>query len=378
VRKSGDQVRITAQLVNARTGAHEWSETYDQHIGNALKLQDAIAASVARALQLTVAPEELNSRATVKSAEAYDLYLRGRHAYDRVDEEGLDEAVTLFQRSLDRDPTSTHAAAWLAATYSTQVIVGSLAPAAGFEQARRSATNAIKLDPNNAGAYVAMAWIHLMYDWDWAGAGRELQKAAALAPGDVVVLSGEAGLSATLGRWDDALRQWRAALSQDPLNADVLQSLSGMQEIHGNLREAEATMRRALEIHPTYAYGHYNVGYILLERGDRDGALREMEQEAISDAKQQGLALVYYALGRKADANAALAALIKEEADGSAFSIAQVYAFRGQSDEAMHWLERAYGQKDPFLWQIKSISLMKRLETDPRYKAFLLKMNLPE
>jgi len=197
-------------------------------------------------------------------------------------------------------------------------------------------------------------------------------------PGDVVVLSGEAGLSATLGRWDDALRQWRAALSQDPLNADVLQSLSGMQEIHGNLREAEATMRRALEIHPTYAYGHYNVGYILLERGDRDGALREIEQEAISDAKQQGLALIYYALGRKADANAALAALIKEEADGSAFSIAQVYAFRGQSDEAMHWLERAYGQKDPFLWQIKSISLMKRLETDPRYKAFILKMNLPE
>jgi tetratricopeptide (TPR) repeat protein len=284
----------------------------------------------------------------------------------------------LFQRALDRDPTSTHAAGWLAATYSAQVLVGSLAPAAGFEQARRSATNAIKLDPNNPRAYVAMAWIHIMYDWDWAAAERELQKAAALAPGDVEVLTGEAGLSGTLGRWGDAWRQGKAALAQDPLNADLLIALGNIQEIRGNLREAEAATRRALEIRPTFAYGHYNLGFILLERGDHDGALREMQQETMNDGKQQGLALVYYALGRKADADAALATLIKEEANGNALDIAQVYAFRGQSDEAMQWLERAYAQKEPYLYQIKDSPLMKGLEADPRYKAFLRKMNLPE
>jgi|SRR5450631_3849855 tetratricopeptide (TPR) repeat protein len=137
-------------------------------------------------------------------------------------------------------------------------------------------------------------------------------------------------------------------------------------------------MRRALDIHPTYSYGHYNLGLIYLERGDRDGALREMQQETIDDGKQQGLALAYYAIGRKADADAALAVLIKEQADGNALDIAQVYAFRGQSDEAMHWLERAYTQKDPWLFQIKISWLMKSLESDPRYKAFLKKMNLPE
>ena len=379
VRNSGDQVRITAQLINTRTGAHEWSDTYDRHIGDVLKLQDAIAGSVARELQLTIAPEELNSHATVKSAEAYDLYLRGRHAFDRGDKEGLEEALMLFQRALDLDPTSTHAAGWIAASYSTQVLVGSLAPAAGFEQARRMATVAVKLDPNNARAYVAMAMIHLMYDWDWAGAERELQKATTLAPGDVEVLSGEAGLSATLGRWDDALRQSKAALSQDPLDANKLVGLSIIQMIRGNLQEAEAAMRRALEIRPSYTYGHYNLGLIFLERGDPDRALREMQQETINDGRQQGLALVYYALGRKADADAALAALIKEQADASALGIAQVYAFRGQSDEAMHWLERAYAQKDPYLSGIKGDWLfMKGLETDPRYKAFLRKMNLPE
>jgi TolB-like protein/Flp pilus assembly protein TadD len=378
VRNSGEQVRITAQLINTRTGAHEWSETYDRHIGDVLKLQDAIAAVVVREMQLTIAPDELSSQASVKNAEAYDLYLRGRHALDRIDSEGFDEAATLFQHALELDPTFADAAAELANTYMFKVAVGSLAPVAGFEQARRMATNALKLDPKNVRARVDMAWIHFMHDWDWAGAERELQQAAILAPHNVDVLSSEAELSADLGRLDDALRQVKTAVAQDPLNADLLQNLSNIQGLRGNSREAEATMRRALDIRPTYAYGHYNLGLIFLERGDRDGALSEMQQETIDDGKQQGLALVYYALGRKADADAALAALIKEQADKSALDIAQVFAFRGQSDEAMHWLDRAYAQKDPWLFHIKGDWLMKGLEADLRYKAFLRKMNFPE
>ena len=188
-------------------------------------------------------------------------------------------------------------------------MAGSLAPTAGFEQARRAATVALKLDPKSVEAHVGMAWIHIMYDWDWAGAERELQQAVTVAPGNVDVLSGEATLSTTLGRWDDALRQIKAALAQDPLDADLLVALSSIQETRGNLREAEAAMRRALDIRPTYAYGHYNLGLILLERGDHDGALREMQQETIDDGKQEGLALAYYALGRKADADTALSQL---------------------------------------------------------------------
>src|SRR5450631_1015759 len=117
VRKSDDQVRITAQLINARTGAHEWSETYDRPFGDVLKLQDALAASVVRELQLTVAPDYLSPRSTLKNTEAYDLYLRGRHAADRWDQDGLDESATLFQQALDRDPTYAHAAVGLAWSY---------------------------------------------------------------------------------------------------------------------------------------------------------------------------------------------------------------------------------------------------------------------
>ncbi len=378
VRKSGDQVRITAQLINTRTGAHEWSETYDRQVGDVLKLQDAIAAAVVRELQLTVASELLNSRSTVTNAEAHNLELRGRHAADRADTDGSDEAVTLFKQALELDPTSADVEADLALTYTGQVLAGSLAQAAGFEQARRAAISALKLDPNNVPAHRAMAWIHIIYDWDWAGAQRELQQATTLAPGKADTLTAEAALSATLGRWDDALRQIKAALAQDPLNIGNLGVLGDIQGARGHWPEAEAGARRALDIHPTSDYGHYNLGLILLERGDRDGALHEMQQETVDDGRQQGLALVYFALGKNAEAEAALAVLIKEQSAGSALDIAQVYAFRGQSDDAMQWLERAYAQKDPYLYKIKCDPLLKNLEGEPRYKAFLKKMNLPE
>ena len=378
VRRSGDQVRTTAQLINARTGTHEWSETYDRQIGYILKLQDSIAAAVARELQLTVATAHLISRSIVKNADVYDLILRGRHAADRIDKEGLDEAVTLFQQALDRDPTSADATAELAYAYVQQVLVGSLKPAVGYEQARRAATNALKRDPKNVMAHVAMAKIHIGYDWDWAGADQELKQVATIAPGNGYVLQSEALLSWTLGRWDDAVKQIKGALAQDPINAETLQYLSSILPSRGHLLEAEAAMRRALEIRPTFAYGHFNVGLILLQRGDPEAALLEMQQETVDDGKQEGLAVVYYALGRRADSDAALAGLLRDRADENSLDIAEVYAFRGQSDEAMHWLERAYAQKAPYLWEIKPDPLLKNIEADPRYKAFLRKMNLPE
>ena len=342
VRNSGDQVRITAQLINTRTGAHEWSETYDRHIGDVLKLEDAISAAVVRELQLSVAPGYSGSGSTVESAEAHDLILRGRHAEDRLDKEGLDEAATLFQEALDRNPRSTDAAAGLAQAYVLQEEVGSLAPDVGFEQARLAAADALKWDPKNVLAHVVMARIHFAYDWDWVAAQRELQQAMTITPGNADVLYGEAVLSQILGREDDALRQTRALLARDPINPSALVELSNIQAARDHLPEAEATMRRVLDIRPTWAYGHYSLGYILLERGDRNGALIEMQQETMDDGKQEGLALVYYALGRKAEADSVLAGMLKDQAAGNALNIAEVYAFRGQSDEAMHWLERAY------------------------------------
>ncbi len=378
VRKSGDQVRITAQLINAHSGAHEWSETYDRSFGDVLKLQDAIAAAVVRELQLTVASGDLQPRSSVKNADAYDLILRGRHAANRFDKQGLDEAVTLLKQAIDRDATLDDAAAQLAFAYYYQGANGFLAPAEAFEQARRAAATALKLDPKNALAHYVLGKIHIVYDWDWAAAKREFQQVATLAPGSAEALNGEARLSLALGRWEDALRQVNAALALDPLDPNSFEALGTIQWGRGHLPEAEAAMRRTLDIRPTYAWGHYYLGRVLLARGDRDAALLEMQQETVDEGQQGGLGMVYYALGRKADSDSAVARMVKEHADGYAFYIAEVYAFRGQSDEALHWLERAYAQKDPYLIYVKVELPLKNLENDPRYKAFLKKMNLPE
>jgi adenylate cyclase len=378
VRNSADQVRITVQLINTRTGTHEWSETYDRHISDVLKLQDAIAAAVVREMQLTVASGYLNSRTTLKNADAYDLMLRGRHAGDRWDKEGLDEAVTLFQQALDRDPTSAAAAAELAFAYYKQGADSFLTPAAAFEPARRAAATALRLNPKSVLAHLVLGRISMSYDWDWAAAERELQQVATLAPGSAEGLSGEALLFTTLGRWDDALRQIKAALAQDPMDPNSFWMLTMIQAHRGHLPEAEAAMRRALDIRSTYAYGHFYLGLLLLARGDRDAPLLEMQQETSDDGQQAGLAMVYYALGRTAESDAALARLLKEHADGDAFEIAEVFAFRGQADDALHWLERAYVQKDAALYFVKFDLPLKSLAADPRFKAFLRKMNLPE
>ena len=377
VRKSGDQVRITAQLINTGTGAHEWSETYDRPIGDAFKLQDAIAAGVVRELQLTIAPGT-DTRIASTNPEAYDLYLRGRHAVDRTDRPGADDAITLFQQAIDRDPTFADAYAALGYAHFLQVEEITATPAVGCDQARRAAQKAVELDPKNVRGRVVIAQVDYVCDWDWRGAERVLNEASAISPRDVDVLMGQAALANAVGRWNDSLTAIKASLAQDPLNAESLTiSASPYDSLH-RLDEAEAALRRALEIRPNITYGHYNLGMLLLERGDAPGALREIRQEADDDGRREGLAIVNYALGKKTESDAALADMLREDANGSPLGLAEVYAFRGQLEDAIRWLERAYSQKDPYFYLIKGNALLKPLEGDPRYKAIIKKMNLPE
>ena len=377
VRKSSNQVRVTAQLINTKTGAHEWSETYDRPIGDALKLQDAIAAGVVRELQLTIAPGT-DTRIASTNPEAYDLYLRGRHAVDRTDRPGAEDAITLFQRAIDHDHTFADAFASLGYAYFLQVEEITATPAVGCDQARRAAQKAVDLDSKSVRGRVVIAQVDYMCDWDWVGAERLLSEAAAVSPRDVDVLAGQAAITIAVGRREDALSAIKASLAQDPLNAESLTISASAYWSLGRLDEAEEAYRRALEVRPNIAYGHYNLAILLLARADAAGALREIQQEANDDGKREGLALVNYALGKKAESDVALAEMLREDANASALGIAEVYAFRGQLDEAMRWLERAYSQRDPYLYLIKSNTMLKPLEGDPRYKAFLKKMNFPE
>jgi adenylate cyclase len=378
VRKFGDQVRITAQLISTRSGTHEWSETYDRRIGDVLRLQDAVAAAVAREMQLSVASGYLGSQGLLKSAESYDLMLRARHAGDRWDKEGLDEALSLIQQALDRDPTSADAAAQLAILYVREGEAGYMLSTRAFEKARNAAEAAIAIDAKNTLAHSVLARIHIAYDWDWAAAAQELEHASTRVPGAGGELDTEALLSLALGRWDDALRQINLALARDPLDAKNFFAVGELQFQRGHLSEAEAAYRRALDIHPTFPWAHLSIGLVRLARGETAAALDEINQEPTDLGKQFGLAVAYHALGRAADSDAALDRLLADGAQGNAFMIAQAYAYRGQLNEAMYWLERAYADKDPFLFYAKVELSLTPLGSSPRFKEFLRKMNLPE
>jgi TolB-like protein len=377
VRRSGDHLRVTAQLINAQDGTHLWSQAYDQDLNDVLKMQDEIAASLVRALQIEVGAGEFGGRPALRNAEAYTFYLQGQHADDRGDRQGLEQALNDFARALELDPTFAAAEVGLGSTYSILGTLGFMQPAIAFEKARQAAERALKLDPKLAVAHVLLSDIHRLYDWDWPAAGQEIQQARALAPNDSEVLLASAVLPGNLVSWDAALNFVNAALTQDPLNADGYNTLSQIQVRRSRLAEAEDAQRRALAISPTGIGGHYFLGLVLLARGEREAALAEMLKERDDEMRLGGSAMAYFTLGRKGDSDSALAKMIRSR-NNRPFFISSVYAFRGQIDDALQWLDTAYMQRETALLLLKTQLMFDKLEGDPRYKAFLRKMNLSD
>jgi len=378
VRRSADRVRVIAQLVGTHDGVHRWSNSYDRPFGDVLRLQGELAAGVARALEITVRTDTLQSHNASINPEAYDLYLHGLHAHDRYNREGFEAAANHFQQALDLDPSFAAAAVGLGRTLAVQAEFGFAPVVETYERARRSLETAIRLDPKSGEAHAWLGRLHTAYDWDWAAADAELKEALRLSPRVPTVLACAARLSEALGHWDEAIRLLDSAIARDPLFAGALNVLSGVYARAGRLAEAEATERRVLEISPTYASAPSNLALVLLARGRRDEALKVIQQSTEPDDRAQGLALIYYALGRKADSDAQLATLTREHANDDAFEIVETHAYRGEIDEALRWLDRAYAQKDSNLYLVKGDRLLENLEPDTRYKAFLRKMRLPE
>jgi tetratricopeptide (TPR) repeat protein len=250
--------------------------------------------------------------------------------------------------------------------------------AEGYRRAREAAEKALALDPQLADAHLAMGWIQSTYDWDWAAADASFRKALDLEPGSAEALRYAGRQALTLGRWSEAIDLINKAIERDPLRPNTYNTLGFALQAVNRDTEAEAAFRKALELDPDGAYRHYTIGRALLLQGKTDAALQEMQQETEEVWRLSGLPLVFHALGRRSESDAALAALKGKYGDVAAYQIAQVHAFRGEADLAFEWLERAYDQRDGGLADIKSDRLMQRLVGDPRYKAFLRKLKLPE
>jgi len=378
VRKEGNRVRITAQLIKVADGFHLWSETYDRELKDVFAVQDEIAGSVASSLKVALlGTNGASSSAKGKNPEAYNAYLQGRYFLQQRTKENDEKATEYYERAIKLDPGYALGWAGLSEALYTRAEAGYLPTEEGYRKAREAAERALALDPNLPEGHAAIGIIKTNYDWDWAGADASFQRALTLDAGNVTTIRNAARLSAALGRFDQALVLERHAVELDPLNTAVHFGHCLIADYAGKPDEAVSACKKILEINPARPLAHGFLGRINLAQLHPQDALAEAEREPEEWSHLQGLALAYHALGRSKDSDAALAELIVKYATTTAYQIAEVYAFRGETDRAFEWLERAYASRDSGLAQFKGDPLLKSLEHDPRYAAFLKKMHLP-
>jgi TolB-like protein len=377
VRRGGSRIRVTAQLLDTRSRAQLWAESYDREFGDVLLLQDQIANNIARALQLAVAIDDSQQLRQLKDPEAYALYLHGRSAFDRG-EDGLREAQADFEQVLALEPTFSRAAEALALTHLNMIGDDVVMSSIGWPRAVSAAELALRLDPKSAFAHVILGLKLATYDYEWANATKELENALAAKSRDPVVLYSSAWLAFDVGRFEDAVHLEDASLSLDPLNPDSLQNGAIIHYLMGDLDLAERAFRKSLEVSPTFADSHRYLGKILLLRGQPREALKEMEAEMPSE-RDLGLTLVYHALGRRAESDAALSRETGERGKFEPTEIAVLHAYRGEFDQAFEWLDKAVVARDiTLVHTLAHEPLLASLRADPRYSALRRKINLPE
>jgi adenylate cyclase len=379
VRRSGNHLRITAQLVRADNGYHLWSQTYDRKLDDIFKIQDDIAGSVVQALKVALLEGSPPKATETQSTEAYTLYVQAKSMISRANTQGEYEKVADYlQRVLKLDPKFAPAWALLSKVHSYRAEESTSGPLAqDIEEARRAARQALALDPLLPEAHQAMKIILSAFDWDWTGAQAEAQRALALDPGNSDVVLSAGVLAFVLGQYDKALTFFQRAAATDPLNSDAQLWLSWSFWRAGKYSEALGAVRKVLDLNPGQTYGHFIVASMLLKAGDSAGALTEIDLGSDYE-RSLSRAYVFHALGRKADADLAITVFERKYAEGDAYHIAGLHAFRGESDLAFAWLDRAYRQRDTALEYVKCDLLFENLQADPRYKAFLRKMKLPE
>jgi TolB-like protein/predicted Zn-dependent protease len=371
VRKSGRRLRVTTHLVRASTGEELWSETYDRELQDVFQVQDEIAAAVTQALQLKLAAGwQGSSTYRTVNTEAYTQYLLGREFFRRDTVESEQLAIKAFRQAIELDSGYAAAYAGLAMAQSvlaetTEEVPSELLPA----------NQAIALAPGEADGYVARGEIRL-YLWDWVGAQADLERALAIEPANSAALMQYGKLLSVLGRMPQATAVVKQATELDPLSARAWRKLAYCYLVNGQTAASHAAYRRALDLHPDSSFARYAAAKEMLMEGRASEALEASRQVAFEGYRLTGIALAEHTLGHDRQSQQALDELIAKAAAQAAYQIAEIYAWRGDLDQAFAWLDRAYQQRDPGLTDIKIDPPFAALHRDARFGALLARMHL--
>jgi serine/threonine-protein kinase len=388
VRKAGDRIRVTVQLVNAADGFHLWSKTFDDRpLSDVYGLQDEITAAVRDALTLKLLGGEAGGATGAQAGAAthraspaiYTEYLRAQQTRARGTAESANARAEAFRKVTALDPKYAAAFAQLAMaeSWSADYATDAASVAAAQRQALSDADRAVALDPGLADAYWARGNLRANLTWDWQGARADFEKAVALNPGDSRVLQGYGSLLASLGQMPQAIATTREAAERDPMVFSLWQALGYYEEGAGRFDEARVAQQRALALRPDFPFVQYRLGMLELQQRQPRRALAIFDAIEFEPLRLLGQAMAQHDMRHSSESEAALEALVKAYGYNAAYQVAQAYAWRGQSDMAFKWLDRAFVQRDGGLAEVKYDPALRKLRADPRFGVLLKKLGLP-
>ena len=370
------QLRITAQLVRASDGAQLWSQTYDRNLVDIFKVQDEIAGKVAQALHVAL-PTAIRQEARSPMCGRTTLFWKGNYFKARWTQRDLERAIQLYRKAIDIRPDYALAWARLAGAYFDRQALTGTASAEDNRRILDALDRAIRLDPKLALAYFTRAGFEATVSWDWKAAAADVERMRELEPGSELLPVALGGLASTFGQVDRAVELYEKALERDPLDPRTLAYLGDALCAANRTQECLQSHLRLLQLHPEFGGVNSMLGSAQLQAGQLDEALQSMQKEPEESYRLAGLAMVYSALGRRADSDAALHSLEGKFASTDAFAIAEARAYRGEIDAAFNWLERAYKQRDIGISSVIADPWLRNLHADKRFHTLLVKLKLP-
>jgi serine/threonine protein kinase/regulator of sirC expression with transglutaminase-like and TPR domain len=374
VRRAGNTVRVTAQLIRTDDGVHLWSQSYDRDVKDIFQVQDDIAAAVVSSLKIKLLAISSDPHRS-DSPEAYNQFLLARQLGRRGNLEDIERAVATYRQAIALDPN--YAAAYAGLSFSETAIANSTQDAARFALARDAAEKALELAPQFADAYRARAQLRLE-TLDFAGARADSETALTLAPGESAVQSLYGAQIAVFGKIPQAITAMKKAIDLDPLSGYAWANVGLFQTATHDYPAARQSIERALAISPTADSFHFALGQLDLLQGRLAEAQAEFQKQSADGNRRMGVAMVEHANGHDKQSEAALKELIAKNAGDMAYQVADVYAWRGEKDKAFEWLERAYQQRDSGQNGIAWDPLLSSLKGDSRFGTLLTKLQLSD
>jgi TolB-like protein/DNA-binding winged helix-turn-helix (wHTH) protein/Flp pilus assembly protein TadD len=386
VLRSGNKVRIKAQLILAAADKHLWAQSYEGNLGDMLALQKQVARSIAEQIRIELTPHEQAVLKNVKrvNPDAYEAYLKGRYFWNKRTADGLKKASDYFTQAIEKDPNYAQAYAGLADSYALlgDWEYGVLAPKEAYPRAKAAATKALELDSTLGEAHISLAFCLDGFDWDWESAGREFRRGVELSPGYATGHQWYAWHLAALGRNDEAVAELKKAETLDPLSLIIGADLAEELLIAHRYDEAIRQSRKTMAMDPFFAVAHYELGQAFVQKHMNNEAIAEL-QKAIelsggSTTFTSNLAYAYAVSGMKNEAVKILNDLKNRShhAFSNAPEIALIYVGLDEKDQAMAWLEKAYAER--FNPEVLLRPAFDPLRSDPRFQDLLRRIGLSQ